>query len=199
MEKLENVKLEMRRLKIQILGLTQLRWKDKGDFTSEDVRVIYCGGLTREKGIALLLDRQAAHCGVRVETISDRWLMVKLKGEPVDIMAVVVYMPATYHPDEDIDEMYGNIESAMNLENGDDYLVLLGDWNSVVEEGKEDLYLGTSVWVQEIREPGEMLTDFCKRKQLIIANTVFFDIISEGGTRGNLLETSADHRLIISC
>ena len=66
----------MRRLNIRILGLAEARWKDKVDFTRESVRVIYSGGLARKKGVALLLDRQAAHFVVRVETISDRLLMV---------------------------------------------------------------------------------------------------------------------------
>ena len=42
--KLENVKQEMKRNNINILGLSEVRWKDNGDFKSEDIRVIYSGG-----------------------------------------------------------------------------------------------------------------------------------------------------------
>ena len=45
----------------------------------------------------------------------------------MDIMVVMVYMPRTSHPDEDIDEMHENIESRMNFGKGGKYLVLLGD------------------------------------------------------------------------
>ena len=41
--KLENVKQEMRILKINILGLSEVRWEDVGDFESDEFRVIYSG------------------------------------------------------------------------------------------------------------------------------------------------------------
>ena len=69
-EKLENIKFEMRRLSIQILGHTEVLMKDKGDFAIDDVRVIYSGGTRRERGVALLLDRQAAKCVERVELLT---------------------------------------------------------------------------------------------------------------------------------
>ena len=42
--KLEDLKLEMNRYMTNILGVAEVRWKDKGDFLSEDKRVIYSGG-----------------------------------------------------------------------------------------------------------------------------------------------------------
>ena len=49
--KLENIKLEMKRLRVNILGLTEVRWLDGGDFYSDDVRVIYSGGKQRQRGV----------------------------------------------------------------------------------------------------------------------------------------------------
>ena len=42
--KLENVKREMKRYGLNVLGLSEVRWKESGDFMSDDVRVIYSGG-----------------------------------------------------------------------------------------------------------------------------------------------------------
>jgi hypothetical protein len=54
--KLENVKVEMKIMKINILGLSEVSWKDSGDFMSEDVRVIYAGGKESQRGVAVILD-----------------------------------------------------------------------------------------------------------------------------------------------
>ena len=43
-EKLENIKHEMKRLNIDIMGLSEVRWKESGDYTDGDTRVIYSGG-----------------------------------------------------------------------------------------------------------------------------------------------------------
>ena len=85
-----------------------MRMKDKGVFIRDDVPVVYSGGTKRERGVALRLDHQAAKCVERIEPFNDRLLMVGLKGDPVDIMVVVVYMPTTDH--SEVEEMYNNIE-----------------------------------------------------------------------------------------
>ncbi|KAG7494322.1 hypothetical protein JOB18_027984 [Solea senegalensis] len=160
------------RMRIQILGLTEVRWKEKGDFYSDDVGVIYSGGTTRERGVAHILDRHAAQCVDRDESLSDRLMRVKLRGEPVDIMIVVVYMPTTAHPDEEIEEMYDKIEEVLNIGKGNDYMILLGDWNAVVGEGKDGLVTG-HFGLGRRNKRGDMLVDFYRRRGLTIANTCF--------------------------
>ena len=44
MGKLENVKEEMRRNRLSIMGVSEVRWKDGGDFVSDEYRVMYAGG-----------------------------------------------------------------------------------------------------------------------------------------------------------
>src|ERR1051325_10181823 len=39
--KLENIKEEMRRNGLNVLGLSEVRWKESGDFESDDYRVVY--------------------------------------------------------------------------------------------------------------------------------------------------------------
>ena len=85
-EKVENVEQEIHRMGIQIIGLTEVRWKRKEDICSDDVRMIYSGGTERDGGVAILLDCHVAQSVDRVEPINDRLLMVKLRGDRVDIM-----------------------------------------------------------------------------------------------------------------
>ena len=60
-----------------------------------------------------------------VELCSDRLLTVQ------DILVVVVYIPTADHLDEEVQEKYDNIE--FNVGKGSDYLIVLGDFNTVVE------------------------------------------------------------------
>src|SRR5918995_6973269 len=60
--KLENVKMEMKRYGLSVLGLSEVRWKGQGDFVSGDVRVIYSGGSEGQRGVAVLLKKEAAGC-----------------------------------------------------------------------------------------------------------------------------------------
>ena len=54
--KLENIKREMQKWRIDILGLSEVRWKDSGDYWSDGYRVIYSGGEESQRGVALVLN-----------------------------------------------------------------------------------------------------------------------------------------------
>ena len=51
--KLEVVKQEMARVNIDILGISELRWTEMGEFKSEDHYIYYCGQESlRRNGVA---------------------------------------------------------------------------------------------------------------------------------------------------
>ena len=68
--------------------------------------------------------------------------------------------------------MYDSTEEVLGLGKGNDYLVLLGDWNAVVGIGQEGSVTG-HFGLGKRNERGDMLVDFCKRRSLTIANICF--------------------------
>ena len=55
--KLENLKQEMNRLQLNILGICETRWTDAGSFRSDKFTIIYSGGMKHEKGVGILRDK----------------------------------------------------------------------------------------------------------------------------------------------
>ena len=55
--KIENVKREMRRANIKILGMSEVRWKGVGDFVSDEFRIIHAGEEKGQRGVAVILDQ----------------------------------------------------------------------------------------------------------------------------------------------
>ena len=55
--------------------------------------VIYSGGHKHERGVGILLDEQRSKCLIGYWTISDRIMLVKLKGKPFGISIIQVYAP----------------------------------------------------------------------------------------------------------
>ncbi|XP_011674927.1 craniofacial development protein 2-like [Strongylocentrotus purpuratus] len=132
-DKIETIKHEMQRYNMDLFALTEVRWLDSGDFMSDEFRVIYSGGKVRQCGVALLLDKQTAKNVCRIEAVSDRLLAVRIKGSPVDIVVLVVYMPTTSdYEDKDVEDIYDMIDEELEKGKGNDYHILLGDWNAVV-------------------------------------------------------------------
>ena len=63
--KLEVVKQEMARVNVNILGISELKWTEIGEFNSDDHYIYYCGQESLSKWSAPLLRLQRAATGVQ--------------------------------------------------------------------------------------------------------------------------------------
>ena len=56
--KLEVVKQDMARLKVDILGISELKWTGMGEFNSDDHYIYYCGQESlRRNGVAIIVNK----------------------------------------------------------------------------------------------------------------------------------------------
>ena len=56
--KLEVVKQEMARVSANILGISELKWTEMGEFNSDDLYIYYCGQESiRRNGVALIVNK----------------------------------------------------------------------------------------------------------------------------------------------
>ena len=170
--KLINVIREMKKANLNVLGLSEVRWKDGGDFCSEGVRVIYSGGSESQRGVAIMLTEELGKCVKCIERIDDRILKVTIDSHPVDMVIIQIYMPTSAHDEEEIDGVYDRIEGILEKTKGTDYTILMGDWNASVGEGRELNIVG-KYGLGKRNEGGEKLVEFCRRQKLMVANTWF--------------------------
>ena len=57
--KLEVVKQEMARVNLNILGISELKWMEMGEFNSDDHYIYYCGQESlRRNGVAIMVNRR---------------------------------------------------------------------------------------------------------------------------------------------
>ena len=65
--KLEEVKLKMPRLNINILGISELKWTGMGEFNSNDHYIYYCGQESiRRNGLAIIINKESLKCSTCV-------------------------------------------------------------------------------------------------------------------------------------
>ena len=57
--KMEVVKQEIRRVKVNILGISELKWTGMGEFNSDDHYAYYCGQESlRRNGVATIVNKR---------------------------------------------------------------------------------------------------------------------------------------------
>jgi len=66
--------------------------------------------------------------------------------------------------------IYDCLEEILNQEPETEYNILLGDWNAVVGEGREDDRVG-KYGLGNRNDRWQKLVDLCKRQNLIVTNT----------------------------
>jgi len=172
--KLENLKIEMKRLKIDILGISEMRWNGQGDFISGDYRVIYSGGDNGRNGVGIILNKKWAQCVRSYITYDDRLIMIKLKSAPKDIAIIQAYIPTTQANDEEVEEIYEKIEELISLTNSKENLIIMGDWNAIVGESTDSREVG-KYGLGTRNERGDRLVEFCRQHDLIITSTLFMN------------------------
>jgi len=85
----------MNRMRINCLGLCEVRWTENGQFRKNDKIVIYSERHGHQRGVALLLDARLSKSIFGCWPKSDRLLLVKLKASPFNVNMIVAYAPTT--------------------------------------------------------------------------------------------------------
>ncbi|KAL4131689.1 hypothetical protein QTP88_008968 [Uroleucon formosanum] len=172
--KLENLKIEMKRLKIHILGLSEMRWNGQGDFISGDYRFIYSGVDNGRNGVGIILNKKWAQCMKSHIAYDDRLIMIKFKSVPNDITIIQAYMPTTQANNEEVEVIYEKIEELISLTNSKENLIIMGNWNSIVGENTDRREVG-KYRLGTRNKRGDRLVEFCRQHDLIITNTLFMN------------------------
>ena len=86
--KLEVVKQEMARVKVNILGISELKWTGMGEFNSDDYCIYYCGQESlRRNGVAIMVKRvQNAAVGCNLK--NERMISVRFQGKAFNITVI---------------------------------------------------------------------------------------------------------------
>ena len=90
--KLEVVKQEMARVNVNILGISELKWTEMGEFNSDDHCIYYCGqeSLTRT-GVAIKVNKRVQKAVLGCNLKNDRMISFCFQGKPFNITVIQVY------------------------------------------------------------------------------------------------------------
>jgi len=111
-------------------------------------------------------------CVISTEVHEDRIVMVKIQAQPTNIVVIQVYKPTSTHSDEEVEAVYEKLEQMSQNVKGKEYLIIMGDWNAVVGDQKEENCVG-EFGLGDRNDRGQRLLEFCKQLKLVVTNTCF--------------------------
>ena len=94
--KLEIVKQKMARVKIDILGISKLKWTGMGEFNSDDHYVYYWGQESlRRNGVAIMVNKRVRNAVLGCSCKNNRMISVHFQGKLFNITVIQVYAPTS--------------------------------------------------------------------------------------------------------
>ena len=114
--KLEVVKQEMAGMNIDILGISELKWKRMGEFNSDDHYIYYCGQESlRRNGVSLIVNKRVWNAVLRCNLKNDRMISAWFQGKPLSITVIQVYAPTSNAEEAEVEQFYEHLQDLLEL------------------------------------------------------------------------------------
>ena len=171
--KLEEVKQELARVNVNILGIRELKWTGMGELNSDDHFIYHCGQESlRRNGVAIMVNKRIQNALLGCNLKNDRMISVCFQGKPFNITVIQVYAPTINAEEAEVERFYEDLQDLLELTPKKDVLFIIGDWNAKV--GSQETpgvtgKFGLGMWNEAVQR----LIEFCQENTLVVANTFF--------------------------
>ena len=159
----------MARLDIDIFGMCEIRWTGAGCFKPDDYFMYYSGSTSHERGVGILLNKEAQKSVIGFWPTTDRVMIIKLKAKPFNINLIQVYAPTSSSSDEELEEFCNNIDGCLRQCRSLEINIVMGDFNAKAGvETHASKAGGKSIGSRNKR--GEQLIEWCKQNDQYVVH-----------------------------
>ena len=172
--KTHNLIHKMKRLDVQILGVSETHWLGSGCFEIEDYTVYFSGAEDgpHQRGVAMVCDKETAGAVEAFVPLSERSMMIRFAAHPFNINIIQAYAPTADKEEAEIETFYEELNTLLKMCKNHEITLIVGDMNAKVGEGPTGSVAGR-YGLGEQNERGERLIQFCEEHNFIITNTWF--------------------------
>ena len=118
----------MARVKINILGISELKWTGMGEFNLDDHFVYYCGReCLRRNGVSLTVNKRVRNAVLGCNLKNDRMISVRFHGKPFNITVIQVYTLTNNAEEAEVEQFYEGLQDLLELIAKRDVLFIIGD------------------------------------------------------------------------
>ena len=193
---------EAKRYKLDLVGLSEVRWKETGRWkAATGETIIYSGKPDRhEYGVGLLMQKEVEKSLIKWEPIDERLLYAQFQSTYANLSIIVCYAPTEEATDEIKDEFYDKLQRKIKDIPTHDMLIVMGDINARMgsqNEGSERTMGKHGCGI--INDNGIRLLSLCEENNLVIGGTLFKHKEIHKLTwesRDNRTRTQIDHIMI---
>ncbi len=175
--KQEQIRNEMHRYNLDILGISETHWSQSGQRKLKTGELILYSGEEElhRRGVAMFLSKRVSKTLRGWEAHGPRIILASFTtNKRLNINIIQVYAPTNDAPVEEKDDFYTRLQEVVDKLPLRDVNVVMGDLNAKVGCDNSSLeHIMGKHGVGEVNDNGERLQDFCAFNRLVIGGTVF--------------------------
>ena len=96
--------------RLNILGISELKWNGIGEFNSDNHYIYYCGQESlRRNEVAIIVNKRGQNAILGCNLKNDRMISVCFQGKPFNIMVIQVYAPTSNAEEAEVDWFYEDL------------------------------------------------------------------------------------------
>lgn len=176
--KTAQVMKEMRRYRLDILGISECRWTGSGKInTNTGETIIYSGRSDNHhsNGVAIAMTKEASKSLDEWTPISDRIITARFWSKYIKTTIIQVYAPTNDADEDDKDCFYEQLQQVVDKTPRHDTMLIIGDLNAKIGDKLEgeDGIVGRHGIQCERSDNGEKFVEFCGLNNFAITTTMF--------------------------
>ena len=143
--------------RLNILGISELKWNGIGEFNSDNHYIYYCGQESlRRNEVAIIVNKRVQNSVLGCSLKHDRMSSVRFQGKPFNITIIQKYAPTSNAEEAEVEQFYEDLQDLIELTPN-----MIGDWNAKVG-GQEIPGVTVKFGFEVQNEAGQRLTEFCQ-------------------------------------
>ena len=162
----------MTRVNLDILGISELRWTEMGEFNSDNHYIYNCEQESlRRNGVPIIFNKRVWNAVLGCSHKNDRIISVRVQGKPFNITVIQGYVLTSNAEEAEVEWFYEDLQDLWELTPRKDVLFIIGDRNAKV--GSQETWSTGKFGLAVQNEAGQSLIEFWQENTMVIANTLF--------------------------
>ena len=162
--------------RMDILGISEMRWTGSGQFVNNGKLVVYSGNdVNHTRGVGIIFSRRASAALIGWKPISDRIISARLQGRHGRITIIQAYAPIDDAEDAVKDSFYDHLQQEIDATPRHDIIMLLGDFNAQIDQDREGIehVIGPFGSALHKTDNCDRLISLCATNNMHISNTFY--------------------------
>ena len=171
---LANLTEQLKKYKVTIAALQEIRWKNSDIIRTKDYTIFYSGNNTNTLGTGFAVKREAVGKVIGFKPENERICSLRIRGKMFNITIINVHAPTEDADDHIKESFYDKLEQTYDNAPQHDIKMVIGDFNAKI--GKEVAFrptIGKESLHEETNNNGLRLIDFASGKHMTVSSTKF--------------------------